>query len=170
MTRNRRRYRPKPMAVPQYATDLAQDEIEQVDQEFGSASFTLYGIEFTCRPINSLMLSHVMRMQGVRGDDVRSIAFIAEFFELILGQRQYRELLELSMEHGITNNQLKDLLENVIQAMTDRPTGRRSVSSGGSPTMNSTSGENSVSQVMLRLHGRPDLQRAVQMAREPRTG
>lgn len=128
--------------------------------------FTLHDEDYECRQINSLMMSHIMRMQRKRKDDPRSVAFIAEFFELVLGEDQYHTFLVQCMDEGITDEELGNILQDIVQAMTSgRPTGRRSVSSDGSPTTNLTLLDDSSSRVMHRLRGRPDLQMAVQLAK-----
>jgi hypothetical protein len=61
------------------------------------------------------------------------------------------------------------LLGQIVEAMTDRPTGRSSGSAGGQPTDGTRSADD-FSRAMRRYEGRPDLQLAIVRAQEAQAG
>jgi hypothetical protein len=138
-------------------------------REFPDAiQFTLDGIVYTCREMGALAISDLARMQGTDALSTESIAFIAEFFEMVLGEGQYRDFKRNCQRFNTDDETLVHVVEGIFEDMTQRdagrPTSRPSDSSDGPQTMKASSTGDFSSRALARLAGRPDLQQALVLA------
>jgi len=127
-------------------------------------TFELDGTEYTCRELTALELSQVARMHGQDASSPESLAFMAEFFEMLLGHDQYRAFLAHTSRFATGIEILVDIVQGVFEDLTERPIGRPSDSSPGRPTTEPKSTDGSSSRVPRRLENRPDLAMAVLQA------
>jgi len=149
--RNRRVYRsPKPEAMP-----------DPVD-------FELDEVVYICRELGPLEISEIARMHGAPADDPKSLAFMAELFETLLGAQQYRVFRANAGRFETRPEIFIEIIQGVFEDMTSRNPTERSVSSDGSESDGTNSTGDLSSRVMSRLEGRPDLQMAIELARENR--
>lgn len=132
-------------------------------------TFTLDGYEYICRELGPLELSHMARMHGRPADDPESVAFMAELFNTLLGDGQFREFRIRCGQFQTQPDIFVRIIEGIFEDFTNRPTGRQSGSSDGLPTTGHESTDDSSSKALEILDGRPDLQMAVLHAQEDRT-
>lgn len=131
-----------------------------------AVKFALDGQEFICRELSALEVSDVMMMHGKKADSPESIAFMAKFFRMVLGDDQYDEFLRHVRMHGTPDETLIVILQDIMQDMTSRPTQPLSQSSDGQRPIAVESGGGLHSRVMDRLvaANRPDLAAAVRLS------
>jgi hypothetical protein len=128
--------------------------------------FTLDGQEYTCRELGPLELSEIARMHGTAADSPSAVAFMAEFFESILGHDQYRQFRERCQQFNTGPETLVEVIQGIFEDFTARPTAKPGDSSPGSPATPEKLRDGSSDPVLERLRGRPDLAQAVLGARD----
>jgi hypothetical protein len=153
-----------PAAVRSYVSQSAAELPPAV-------SFELDGTTYLCRELSALELSEIAKLQGMPADSPEAMAFMASFFEMVLGRDQYHGFRRKVADFGTGVDVLVDIVQGVFLDMvnrdgTDRPTGPRSGSSDGPRTTGPGSAGDSSSRVIERLvdRGRPDLAAAVYQA------
>jgi len=124
-------------------------------------TFELDGTAYTCRELTPLELSQVARLHGQDAESPESLAFMAEFYEMLLGHDQYQVFLKNTASFGTGIETLVEIIQGVFEDLTNRPTGRPSDSSPGRPTTEPKSTVASSSRVPRRLENRPDLAMAI---------
>jgi hypothetical protein len=123
--------------------------------------FELDGVVYTCREMGPLELSEVARLHGAPADSPESLAFMAEFFSMLLGHDQYRAFRESVGKFETRVEVFVEIIQGVFTDFTDRPILPPSDFSDGRPTTGASLTDDSSSRVMTRLAGRPDLQMAL---------
>jgi len=131
-----------------------------------AVTYTLDGIVYTCRELSALEISEVMGMQGKKADSPESVAFMAKFFRMLLGDDQYDTFVTNCRLYSTPDDTVIEILQGIMQDMTDRPTPPLPDSSDGQRRTDGGSGGVLHSRVMDRLvaQGRPDLAAAVRLA------
>jgi hypothetical protein len=124
-------------------------------------TFELDGYTYTCRELGPLELSEVARLQGRPADSPEALAFMAEFFTMLLGRDQYDLFRQRCADFGTGITVFVAIIQGVFIDFTERPTRPLSDSSDGQRRTDTPSSADSSSPVMQRLDGRPDLQTAV---------
>jgi hypothetical protein len=140
-----------------YVSEKATEQPVPID-------FDLDGVTYICRELGPLELSQIARMHGADANSPESIAFMAEFFEMVLGAGQYREFFRNCGKFETNPDIFVHIIEGIFEDMTNRPTMPPSDSSDGRVSTGTNSTVDSSSQAMELLAGRPDLQQVVLQA------
>lgn len=114
-------------------------------------TFTLDGFTYTCRELGALELSEMARMHGLPADDPRSVAFMAETFEALLGTQMYREFRMRCGQFQTPPEMFVTIIQGVFEDFSDRPTGPQSAYSDGLRNTDTRSTDDSSSQAMSLL-------------------
>lgn len=127
--------------------------------------FELDEVEYTCQELSPLELSQIARLEGEDPSSPSVIAFLAEFFEMILGPEQYKVFRRQNARSPIDEETLLEIVQGIWEDYADRtrPTEESSDSSPGrqSTKAKSTAGASSLVAVPS---DRPDLRQALQRA------
>jgi len=130
--------------------------------------FELDGIVYTCRELGPLEISEIARMQGLPTTDPRSMAFMAELFETLLGVAQYKTFRFNAGQFETRPEVFVDIIQGIFEDLTTRNPTVPSDSSDGLDTGEMNSMDDSYSRALAQLEGRPDLQMAVLRSQEAR--
>jgi hypothetical protein len=132
--------------------------------------FELDDVKYICRDLTILELSEIAKMSGEPVDSPKSAAFIAEFFELVLGRAQYRTFLDATGKAQTQPEEFMEIIQGVFEEMTTKNTSPLSAFSDGQRTTGSASTDDASSRVMRRYEnaGRPDLMAAIRTTQENR--
>ena len=131
-------------------------------------TFELDGTVYTCRELGPLELSEIARLQGEDADSPEAIAFMAEFFESLLGRKQYQEFKRACTNFNTPIETFVAIIEGVFEDFAARPSLLPSAYSDGEQNIEKKSTDGLSSRVMAQLDGRPDLQMAVKRTQEAR--
>lgn len=172
-SRRRRQVQAPPWGSP----DVVRDEEGVREYDSGTPEemldpikFKLDGYTYVCRELGALELSEIARMHGRPADSPESIAFMAELFETLLGQGQYREFRQRCGQFQTKPERFVSIIQGVFEDFANRRSGEQSDSSDGSATIQNGSGDDSSLRAMqiLEERERPDLQQAVVSAQRAR--
>lgn len=139
------------------------------EEMLSAVGFRLDGYDYICRELGALELSQMARMHGRPADDPESVAFMAELFNTLLGDGQYREFRTRCGQFQTRPEVFIKIIEGIFEDFSNRPTVQPSESSNGLQTTGDESADDSSSQALEILNGRPDLQMAVVQSQEDRT-
>jgi hypothetical protein len=129
-------------------------------------TFDLDDTTYLCRELGPLELSQIARLHGASAESPEAMAFMAEFFEMVLGEGQYRAFLRHCGKFETQPEVFVSIIEGIFEDMTNRPTVPPSDSSDGRENTGTNSTVDSSSRAMELLAGRPDLQQAVLQAQK----
>jgi hypothetical protein len=129
-------------------------------------TFDLDETTYICRELGPLELSEIARLHNTPADSPEAMAFMAEFFEMILGASQYRDFRRNSARFETQPEVFVEIIQGIFEDMTNRPTVPPSDSSDGRENTGTNSTADSSSRAMELLQGRPDLQQAVLQAQK----
>jgi len=145
---------------------MAREYTSTKPEQFAEpVTFTLDSVVYTCRELGPLELSEIAKLQGLPVTDPRSLAFMANMFETLLGADQYFDFRQNCAKFETSIQVLAEVIQGVFADMFDRPISGSSASLDGPSNTGQNLMGDSFSRVMLRLDGRPDLQMAVMQAR-----
>jgi hypothetical protein len=163
--------------IPTYGTPPPEVDIDKGRRVYTSApptelpaaiTFELDGETYTCRELGPLELSEIAKLQGAPATSPESMAFMATFFEMVLGTGQYHTFRRRCADFATPVDTMVQVVQGIFLDMVnrdgaDRPTGPQSDSSDGLRTTGPGSAADPSSRVIARLvdQGRPDLASAV---------
>lgn len=110
-------------------------------------------------PLTMLKAETVASQLGEDADGEQVEAALKSLIGIIVHPDDLDRTYDLAAEHGQDIEDLTDLIEQVVEAVTNRPTARRSSSSAGQPRTRRKSAAGSSSRVQrdLEKKGRADL-------------
>ncbi|MGC5012514.1 hypothetical protein ACLQ2R_17260 [Streptosporangium sp. DT93] len=110
-------------------------------QDVPALDFELDGVTFVGEGDISVMdMSEYARLatQGVDSESPEGVAILADVYKGLLGDRVYNRFRMHCRKHGTDGETLVTILQDLISAAADRPTGRPSDSSDGPQTAPAT--------------------------------
>lgn len=114
-------------------------------------------------------LEEAEKIEG--GNSVASMQTTRDFLSTQIDERDWARFVALADENGQQIDDLLQLARDIVEAVSNRPTGRRSDSSAGPPSTKPKSRDaysSAVDQAMDDLKGRPDLKLIVWEAHKAR--
>lgn len=134
------------------------------DEPLIDLDFAYFGATVRVNPhFTPLMMQDWIDAAAVMGDDQASdeekaaSASMKRILRHVIHADDFAEFWRLAIANRQNDEDLAELLGVVVEAATERPTGKPSASSGGRHTTGRTSGRGVSSQVERKLAGRPEL-------------
>jgi hypothetical protein len=147
------------------SSDGTDTQDESAPVSFGLDGETFVVDNLSAGPIAELA-QMMSSMTGEDVDGIRSIAFIADFFKLILDPLVYRRFMNHTRKYKTRPEVFMNIIQGVFEDLTDRPTVPQSDYSDGLRNITPRLTADLPPTVAHRLEGRPDLQLAVLAAQE----
>lgn len=137
--------------------------------EFGTArpevdlAFGYFGVTIRVHPdLSELALVDLFgAMAGGEEDGAKALNALNSMTDSLIHPEDVTEFRRLARANRQNTEDLAELAVKLVEAITDRPTQQPADSSGGLPTTDTKSEDDSRSQALQKLEGRPDLQVAV---------
>jgi hypothetical protein len=133
--------------------------------------FTYFGDVIRINPKASdlVPLDLAVKAGDMDEDDPRAMALVTEFVKTLIHPDDWDVFWRKAMDNRQSQDDLMDVIAGILESLSGRPTQRLSASSDGPQPTTITSTDGSSSQAVqraLEMRGRPDLARAVRLARE----